>query len=280
MGEDKRENQVKEGLSGKIERTVRSIIRHVLLIVFAESILISGALAIAYTLNKNQSNVTEYTLEIDEAMQKKVSMLEAIASGISSGTLVDQADVLAYVDAMVEMDDQISAVYSCYDENITVMSGGWQPPEDFVVTEREWYQKAQENPDEVYVSAPYVDLQSGGICVTLSKATYRDGKMVGVVGMDMYMDDLISREVLNEKIGGTKQEMERLERELELVSYHLTKGEQLENLLNGVFREIEDITDVREMTNAQLKRIIQKIEVDKDGNVDIYQVCTFSADNE
>ena len=28
--------------------------------------------------------------------------------------------------------------------------------------------------------------------------------------------------------------------------------------------------DVRQMTNAQLKRIIQKIEVDKDGNVDIY----------
>lgn len=202
MGEDKRENQVKEGLSGKIERTVRSIIRHVLLIVFAESILISGALAIAYTLNKNQSNVTEYTLEIDEAMQKKVSMLEAIASGISSGTLVDQADVLAYVDAMVEMDDQISAVYSCYDENITVMSGGWQPPEDFVVTEREWYQKAQENPDEVYVSAPYVDFQSGGICITLSKATYRDGKMAGVVGMDMYMDDLVS--LIEESYGNNK----------------------------------------------------------------------------
>ena len=55
MGEDKRENQVKEGLSGKIERTVRSIIRHVLLIVFAESIMISGALAIAYTLNVNAS---------------------------------------------------------------------------------------------------------------------------------------------------------------------------------------------------------------------------------
>lgn len=55
MGEDKRENQVKEGLSGKIERTVRSIIRHVLLIVFAESIMISGALAIAYTLNEQES---------------------------------------------------------------------------------------------------------------------------------------------------------------------------------------------------------------------------------
>lgn len=33
---------------------------------------------------------------------------------------------------------------------------------------------------------------------------------------------------------------------------------------------MEDITDVHEMTNTQLKRLIQKIEVDKDGNVDIY----------
>lgn len=30
------------------------------------------------------------------------------------------------------------------------------------------------------------------------------------------------------------------------------------------------ITDVRQMTNVQLKKLIQKIEVDKDGNVDIY----------
>lgn len=88
--------------------------------------------------------------------------------------------------------------------------------------------------------------------------------------MDMYTDDLISREELNEKIGGTREEIERLENELKLVSYHLAKGEQLENILNSTFKQIEDITDVHEMTNAQLKRLIQKIEVDKDGNVDIY----------
>lgn len=88
--------------------------------------------------------------------------------------------------------------------------------------------------------------------------------------MDMYTDDLISREELNVKLAGTRQEVERLENELKLVASHLTKEEQLEELLNKTFREIEDITDVHEMTNAQLKRIIQKIEVDKDGNVDIY----------
>ena len=88
--------------------------------------------------------------------------------------------------------------------------------------------------------------------------------------MDMYTDDLISREELNEKIGGMRKEIDRLENELKMVSYNLTKGEQLEAILNGTFKEMEDITDVHEMTNTQLKRLINKIEVDKDGNVDIY----------
>ena len=88
--------------------------------------------------------------------------------------------------------------------------------------------------------------------------------------MDMYADDLISRQELNDKIGGSRKEIERLENELKMVSYHLTKGEQLESVLNHTFKEIEDITDVREMTNTQLKRIIQKIEVDKEGNVEIF----------
>lgn len=88
--------------------------------------------------------------------------------------------------------------------------------------------------------------------------------------MDMYTDDLISREELNEKIGGMRKEMERLENELKMVSYRLTNGEQLETILNSTFKQLEDITDVHEMTNAQLKRLINKIEVDKDGNVDIY----------
>ncbi len=87
--------------------------------------------------------------------------------------------------------------------------------------------------------------------------------------MDMYTDDLITRQELNDKIGGFRKEMEHLEDELKMVSYHLTKGEQLEGVLNRTFREIEDIADVYEMTNTQLKRMIQKIEIDKEGNVEI-----------
>ncbi|MGN0130920.1 MAG: methyl-accepting chemotaxis protein [Lachnospiraceae bacterium] len=183
---------MKEGLSSRIGRTFSGILRRALIIVCLEAVLVGGCFAIMYTLKDNRGSVTEYTEEIDRAMQSKVSMLEAIASGISSGTITEREDIQNYVDSMVKMDEQISAVYSCYDENITIMSGGWQPPADFIVTEREWYKGAQKDPEHVYISDPYVDEQSGGICITLAKATYRDGKVAGVVGMDMYMDNLVS----------------------------------------------------------------------------------------
>lgn len=44
-------------------------------------------------------------------------------------------------------------------------------------------------------------------------------------------DDLISREELNEKIGGMKTEVEKLENDLKLVEYNLNKGYQLEEVI-------------------------------------------------
>ena len=88
--------------------------------------------------------------------------------------------------------------------------------------------------------------------------------------MDMYADDLISRDELNAKIGGMRKEIERLENELHMVELNIDKGDQLAELIQDTFSSIEKITDVRSMTNAQLRRIVQKIVVDQDGNVDIY----------
>lgn len=88
--------------------------------------------------------------------------------------------------------------------------------------------------------------------------------------ISMYMDDFISREELNEKISSIKLEMERLESEQKIVQYNLDKGGRLEEIIKETFQNVEDITLVRDMTNAQLKKIIQKIEVDQEGNIDIY----------
>lgn len=87
--------------------------------------------------------------------------------------------------------------------------------------------------------------------------------------MDMYTDDLISRDELKREIGGMKIEIERLQSKLKLVSCHLDKGEQLEELISKTFKEMENIVSVRDMTNEQLRHLVQKIEVDKDGNMQV-----------
>lgn len=88
--------------------------------------------------------------------------------------------------------------------------------------------------------------------------------------MDMYTDDLITREELNEKIGKDKLEIERIQGELKLVEHNLTKSDRLQMLLNETFKGIEDIVDLRNVSNAQLKKIIDRIEVDHEGNVVVF----------
>ena len=88
--------------------------------------------------------------------------------------------------------------------------------------------------------------------------------------MDMYEDDLITREELREKASGLNDEIAQLETELKLVQYNLTRGDQFEKVLAATFTDVESIMAMENVTNAQLKRVIEKIVVDEHGNVDIY----------
>lgn len=132
-----------------------------------------------------------------ELLSTSVENLEITGYNGKTGLRGSVADAEAWdktrviVDSMVSEDENVSAAYACYDTNTTIMSGGWEPPADFVVTERTWYIEAKENPEDIFISEPYLDEQSGGFCITLSKAVMVDGDFVGVVGLDLYMDNII-----------------------------------------------------------------------------------------
>ena len=88
--------------------------------------------------------------------------------------------------------------------------------------------------------------------------------------MDMYVDELISREELNTKLKSINTELERIKNELTVTEYNLSRSEMLDTLLDRTFANMESVTDLSNVTNAQLKRIIDRIEVEKDGNIDIF----------
>lgn len=88
--------------------------------------------------------------------------------------------------------------------------------------------------------------------------------------MDMYVDELISREELNAKLKNINAELEHIQNELTITEYNINRSEMLDTLLDQTFADMESITDLSAVTNAQLKKIIDRIEVDNNGNIDIY----------
>lgn len=88
--------------------------------------------------------------------------------------------------------------------------------------------------------------------------------------MDMYVDEIISRTELNKKVKVIDRELEKIKCELTVTEYNLSRGDMLESILSQTFDSIEKITDISSMTNADMKKIINRIEVDKSGQIDIF----------
>lgn len=87
--------------------------------------------------------------------------------------------------------------------------------------------------------------------------------------MDMFVDDIITRPELNEKLEGTRNEISQLEMKLRQNSAQPITSEEIRQMMSDMFKKVEDMVDVSALSNAQIKEIIEKIEVDKEGNVDI-----------
>ena len=64
---------------------------------------------------------------------------------------------------------------------------------DFDPTTREWYSDASKNPNEVQWTTPYIDKATGQFVISASKAVQVDGKLIGVIGLDIQLDALTTK---------------------------------------------------------------------------------------
>lgn len=139
-----------------------------------------------------KAKVVEYADDVNEGFSSNIVQLNSLVLVMENEQITGDEDTLAYVDTIVAADDSFSAAYVAYDDKKLVMSGGWQPPEDFDHRTRAWYTGAKDLEEGVYVSEPYLDEQSGGYCITISKRMMKDGEFIGVCGMDVYLDNMIA----------------------------------------------------------------------------------------
>ena len=105
----------------------------------------------------------------------------------------DYEKTRSFLDGITKNYEDISCSYLSDPSipEIVIMNNGWKPDADFDVTERSWYSEAIDN-DDICITAPYLDEQTGGFCITMSKRVVISDKTIGVFGIDFYMDQLTS----------------------------------------------------------------------------------------
>ena len=64
---------------------------------------------------------------------------------------------------------------------------------DFDPTTREWYKNAVEHPDVVQWSSPFIDSATGELVIAASKAVLSNGKLIGVIGLDIQLGALTDK---------------------------------------------------------------------------------------
>ena len=88
--------------------------------------------------------------------------------------------------------------------------------------------------------------------------------------LELYMDDLITRQELDKKLGSTRTEVDQLEKRLQQLQLTTLSESAIDRIVNRVFQSLDNFLTVRNLNTGQLKQLISKVEVDKDGNVDVY----------
>ncbi|EAH4902884.1 methyl-accepting chemotaxis protein [Campylobacter coli] len=63
---------------------------------------------------------------------------------------------------------------------------------NYNATTREWYKEAR-NSNQTYITPAYIDVVSNEYAITYSKALYKDGKFIGVLGFDVLLTSLQDR---------------------------------------------------------------------------------------
>jgi len=79
-------------------------------------------------------------------------------------------------------------------------AGGWSAPE------RGWYQLALTDTSQAHITSPYVDAQTGDLCITAVHAVINNGRLTGVLGSDIFVT-VLQDITLNANLNGAGYSM-------------------------------------------------------------------------
>ncbi len=92
----------------------------------------------------------------------------------------------------IESNSQILSIYVGFQDKSMLAEPTWEVPADYDVTQREWYIKASESPEDVIWTEPYIDADNNVPVITAAKAIVENGKVKGVLAVDLSLENSLN----------------------------------------------------------------------------------------
>ena len=139
--------------------------------------------------------VNETSKSINNYLQSKIDIVNAIADEISALPLkVDNQEIIDKL-RLGNKSGNFGGLYIGIEENGNFLQfdGKFRVPEkdNYDSRARPWYKKAVEV-NGAGVSEPYVDFDTKKLVISISSPIKKDGKIVGVVGSDIFLDTVVN----------------------------------------------------------------------------------------
>ncbi|EBF6047757.1 methyl-accepting chemotaxis protein, partial [Campylobacter coli] len=145
-------------------------------------------------------------ISIEDFRSRNISLLNTLEKDILNlpyEALNSQDNIVNNVGAILKYyrnSGNLLAVYIGLDNGENIMSSDLSEKKNtnitingkannYNATTREWYKGAR-NSNQIYITPAYIDTFTNEYCITYSKALYKDGKFIGVLGFDVLLIDL------------------------------------------------------------------------------------------
>ncbi len=182
-----------------MDRTAKQFIAVIVPILILQAIMLGYIFNAFYTHSATDirahgvSTTRSQAAVVEEYLAQGTNILWFAAESVDFMLEKDEKneDIVRYlVGATTQMQEQ-------FDENFTGIYGyingeymdgaGWVPPEGYEPAERQWYIEAQEAENEMIISDPYVDAQTGEAVVSFSQMLSDDKS---VVALDVTLNEI------------------------------------------------------------------------------------------
>ncbi|ELV9686022.1 methyl-accepting chemotaxis protein [Campylobacter coli] len=158
------------------------------------------------TLHAETDLLKATQISIEDFRSRNISLLNALEKDILNlpyEALNSQDNIVNNVGAILKYyrnSGNLLAVYIGLDNGKNIVSDDLSEKKNtnitingkannYNATTREWYKEAR-NSNQTYITPAYIDVVSNEYAITYSKALYKDGKFIGVLGFDILLISL------------------------------------------------------------------------------------------